>query len=216
MKNNVLLITLITIFFFSCKETPKKKVTAPLLLTTYTKKKKPRKIKAKEKKIYKRQLEIVTGSRDFSYFDKDTRDSIVLRIPVANDNFKFYNIYNITNGNNKGILVIISDNSKNEVCEISEKTHILDTLVFAHKLKHYRTNLSLTLKMKDSLQTFVFNDYLPNFLKDSLKYINRHHAVLERVGDWTWSCENSFFQEYFNIDDKQPKESGGGVIVSFP
>ncbi|WGH76643.1 hypothetical protein P8625_05650 [Tenacibaculum tangerinum] len=215
MKNSIFLTALVSILLCSCNSNPSKKPIDSTNLTVYKKGKKPRKINAKEKQTYKRQLEIVQGDKDFSYFDKDTQDSIVLRIPVASDKYRLHNIYNVSNGNHKGILVIISDSTRNRICEITERTHIIDTTVFAHKLKHFKTKSSLNLKKNDFLSVFVFNDYIPDFKKDSLKYINRHHDALLDL-NFIWGCENSLFEDMFDPTIKKPKETGGGVIVSFP
>lgn len=197
-----------------------KKELKTFYLQSSKKGKKPRKINTntprgrRERNRYKCQLEIATGNNEFSYFNRNKLSEIALRIPLPNDKFRLYRSYNISNKNNKGILLVITDNTADRVEGIP--SHILDTIISTERIFNFKNKKPLELKSKDELTVFVLNENKADFLGDSLWYLKREYKSLKR-GDYIF-CNKSISDKIISKKTRSnkvllPDQKGGGVIV---
>lgn len=168
-------------------------------------------ISPEEKDAYDFLLQIKKG-KGFSYFtDNGTgrKDSLRLKIPVANKNYKFINAYNVFNNNNiphKTIVVHITDSTERISCG-DTITHILDVKLSARDIH----GANLDVEKNDKLSIFVINDTFSSFNQNRSNYISEIKKYLPIN---ITNCNQITFP--FNKDIFEPKESGGGVIVNGP
>ena len=201
------------------KEIIKKSNTESLNILT------PRDFARGEKSKYSHNLQVLKGE---SFFDKDNLDSINLKIPVPNKNYRFINAYNVLSkispSNKKGIVIHISDDSNNYSCKDSIR-YILDVKIAVKDIINY-SPIKFSLEKDDKLNVIVLNDKKSDFtnnrsvvFKDLEKKLNADDIIYgcnryKEIKVVIKEKVNGIWKEQIKII--KPQEQGGGVIVGGP
>ncbi|MGJ8745047.1 hypothetical protein [Polaribacter sp.] len=226
---NKLLLSLFTLFLIviSCKNKEKEKTSTQQDIkkdsiieikarTTNSLKQKiaidikdPRAILQSERHRYTGTFKIYSSKDGHdSYFDSEDKNTIKVKIGVPNINFRIYGVYNISQGNKKGIVILVTDGTTASACG-SANNFILEETFLANTILDVHGNSPLSLENTTNLNVIVFNEDKNSFKKE---YINVIKKRFLRPGKFDYTC-----RDYrINKAIVQPKQGGGGIIVGIP
>jgi hypothetical protein len=173
--------------------------------------KKPRPITQRERQKYRHNLDISKDTASY-YNIEDAVVNVV--VPVPNESFEYFGSYNVSSGSRKAILFIINNKNRDTVCG-KDMNYLLEKPIGISSVG--RTTLWRKLKMRkgEKLLVFTYSDHYEDF-KDKIKEIRKSYEKYVRDGDISFDCGQLPFFKDFDPENKQPKESGGGVIVEGP
>lgn len=153
---------------------------------------------------------LVIPKNDSSYFNLQQK-IISVNIPVSDSIFQIYGAYHIySNGNDKGIALLISNKSVISDCGNSSK-YILDLKIPLKKVKPTTRNEALTLNEKDRLKILIINDFPFDFTRTRDSILKELERTFSSASS-NFTCEPLFFKSEL----VRPRESGGGVIIEGP
>lgn len=191
LKTSCCLLFIFSLILFSCNKNEKTKP--------------PRgnnRNKLPKEKKYKRSMQILSeDNKEYSYF---TNDSICIKIPVPNKDFKIYGIYNISKKYNR-IFVHISDLENTYICGETDLNFILEDIISISDIEEVKNSKPFIIEEIENIQVIVFNDKVSNFTSE-------RDSILYKAMKADFIPTNCEIQAKF-LDEKQPKEAGGGVII---
>ncbi|TMM31321.1 hypothetical protein FDT66_04970 [Polaribacter aestuariivivens] len=202
-KQAALAVTCLVFLLISCKnnsEKNKKEIEKELKLKikkVEQPQKKPRKFLTGERKKYekakKENLDVLEGE---SYFNiKD--EYVLLKIPVANEDFRIYNAFNIQINNKKAILITITDKTPVSIKGTLGNFILEEKILFSNFIGE-----SLKLNKNDKLEVIIIND-------DSIAT-----KTIEEIKSFIKDFD--LYEDKIKLNNFEPSDKGGGVINPGP
>lgn len=154
------------------------------------------------RKGYKNNLQIISKEGESSFDAKSKM--ITIKTPVFSDDYKFTKAYNISNGTNKAILYVITNEKTNEI--LHRKMNYLSNHIFSFTEIQNLSGAQFDLKDNEKLFVAVLNDVFKDYSSRQVKeLINEFKKEYETTG--TIDCKK------YKILAPEPKEACGGVII---
>lgn len=153
-----------------------------------------------------------------SFYDTNTLTDLYVKIPVNDGLFQIYDAYHVySNGSDKGILLVISNLTTDEICgPVDSKLQELPLQIPISKIKQSPFQSDrFSLAKGDTIKVVVLNDHPYDFevYKDSI--LKKLHKELQD-SNYPFDCSVIKKDSITNSWPKRPEESGGGVIIGRP
>ncbi len=154
---------------------------------------------------YKNNLHIV-GSRGESSFNSLNK-TITVKVPLHKNNFTHLKAFDISSGNNKAILYVVTNNTPDEI--LDKNIEYLSSHTFSYNdVENLYGGTSFILKKDEKLFVAILNDEFNLYSRS-----NRKKIIDEFKEEYKLSRTIDCKKYKSTILDDEPKEACGGVIV---
>ncbi len=156
-------------------------------------------------KGYKNNIHIV-GRRGESSFNSVNK-TITVKAPLHQNNFTHLKTFDISSGNNKAILYVITNNTPDEI--LDQNMEYLSNHTFSYNdVENLYGGTNFILKKDEKLFVAVLNDEFNLYSR-----VNRKKIIDEFKEEYKLSRTIDCKKYKSTILDDEPKEACGGVIV---